>query len=265
LIGRFFIALFGEIGRIFLFAAQAVPACFMPPVYGRLVVQQMLRIGYFSLPVVGLTAFFTGGALALQIFIGGNRYGAEAFVPQIVVLGITRELGPVMAGLMVAGRVSAAIAAEIGTMRVTEQIDALESMGANPIYYLVVPRFLGCLVLIPTLTIMADFMGVLGGYLYSHLLLGIDYHHYWTNSREYVDGFDLAMGIFKSFFFGAAIAIVSCHRGFHCDAGAEGVGRAATNAFVQSFVMILLLDLFLGIFLDEIHSFLRPEGPRKLI
>jgi phospholipid/cholesterol/gamma-HCH transport system permease protein len=112
LIGRFFIALFGEIGSIFLFAMKAVPACVMPPVYFRLVLQQMLRIGYFSLPVVGLTAFFTGGALALQIFMGGNRYGAEAFVPQIVVLGITRELGPVMAGLMVAGRVSAAIAAE---------------------------------------------------------------------------------------------------------------------------------------------------------
>jgi phospholipid/cholesterol/gamma-HCH transport system permease protein len=166
---------------------------------------------------------------------------------------------------MLAGRVGSAMAAELGTMRVTEQIDALESMGANPIYYLVVPRFIGCLVLIPALTVMADFMGVLGGYLYSHFLLGIDYHHYWQNSREYVDGFDLGMGIFKSFFFGAAIALVSCHRGFHCAPGAEGVGRAATNAFVQSFVMILVLDLFLGIFLDDLHSYLRPEGPRKLL
>jgi ABC transport permease subunit len=178
---------------------------------------------------------------------------------------LVRELGPVLAATMLAGRVGSAMAAELGTMRVTEQIDALESMGANPIYYLVVPRFLGCLVLIPTLTIMADFMGVLGGYLYSHLVLGIDYHHYWANSREYVDAFDFLMGIFKTFFFGAAIALVSCHHGFHCDHGAEGVGRAATNAFVHSFVLILVLDLFLGIWLNNVHDFFRPEGPRKLL
>ena len=157
------------------------------------------------------------------------------------------------------------MAAELGTMRVTEQIDALECMGANPIYYLVVPRFLGCLILIPALTIMADFMGVLGGYLYSHLLLGIDYHHYWENARAYVDVFDFLMGIFKSFFFGAAIALVSCHHGFHCGHGAEGVGRSATNAFVHSFVLILLLDLFLGIWLNNVHDFFRPEGPRRLL
>jgi phospholipid/cholesterol/gamma-HCH transport system permease protein len=166
---------------------------------------------------------------------------------------------------MLAGRVGSAMAAELGTMRVTEQIDAMESMGANPIYYLVVPRFLGCLILIPTLTVMADFMGVLGGYLYSHLLLGIDYHHYWTNSREYVDAFDFLMGIFKTFFFGAAIALVSCHRGFNCDPGAEGVGRAATNAFVHSFMLILVLDLFLGIGLDNLQDIFHPEGPRKLL
>jgi phospholipid/cholesterol/gamma-HCH transport system permease protein len=183
----------------------------------------------------------------------------------VINLSLVRELGPVLAATMLAGRVGSAMAAELGTMRVTEQIDALESMGANPIYYLVVPRFLGCLVLIPTLTIMADFMGVLGGYLYSNVLLGIDYHHYWANSREYVDAFDFLMGIFKSFFFGAAIALVSCHHGFHCDHGAEGVGRSATNAFVHSFVLILVLDLFLGIWLNNVHDFFRPEGPRKLL
>jgi phospholipid/cholesterol/gamma-HCH transport system permease protein len=203
--------------------------------------------------------------LAVQSYAQFKALGLETRLGSVINLSLVRELGPVLAATMLAGRVGSAMAAELGTMRVTEQIDALESMGANPIYYLVVPRFLGCLVLIPTLTIMADFMGVLGGYLYSNVLLGIDYHHYWNNSREYVDAFDFLMGIFKSFFFGAAIALVSCHHGFHCDHGAEGVGRSATNAFVHSFVMILVLDLFLGIWLNNVHDFFRPEGPRKLL
>ena len=157
-IGRAAIELLAQIGRLSSFTLNAVVSCFIPPIYGRLIGQQMLRIGYYSLPVVGLTAFFTGGALALQIYLGGNRYGAESIVPQIVVLGITRELGPVIAGLMVAGRVAAAIAAEIGTMRVTEQIDALTTLATNPIKYLVAPRLiaavsarhaLACAVLMP--------------------------------------------------------------------------------------------------------------------
>ncbi len=225
----------------------------------------LYSIGVLSLPVVALTGLFIGMTLAVQSYSQFKALGLQTRLGAVINLSLVRELGPVLAATMLAGRVGSAMAAELGTMRVTEQIDALESMGANPIYYLVVPRFLGCLLLIPALTVMADFMGVLGGYLYSHFLLGIDYHHYWHNSREYVDGFDLGMGIFKSFFFGAAIALVSCHRGFHCAPGAEGVGRAATNAFVQSFVMILVLDLFLGIFLDDLHSYLRPEGPRKLL
>jgi phospholipid/cholesterol/gamma-HCH transport system permease protein len=223
------------------------------------------QIGVMSLPVVALTGLFIGMVLAVQSFAQFKALGLETRLGSVINLSLVRELGPVLAATMLAGRVGSAMAAELGTMRVTEQIDALESMGANPIYYLVVPRFLGCLVLIPTLTIMADFMGVLGGYLYSHGLLGIDYHHYWANSREYVDAFDFLMGIFKSFFFGAAIALVSCHHGFNCAPGAEGVGRAATNAFVHSFVLILVLDLFLGIGLNNVHDFFRPEGPRKLL
>jgi phospholipid/cholesterol/gamma-HCH transport system permease protein len=154
------------------------------------------------------------------------------------------------------------MAAELGTMRVTEQIDALASMGANPIQYLVVPRFLGCLLLIPALTIMADFMGVVGGAFYGIYLLGIDWHHYWTNSRQYVGNFDLFAGVFKSLFFGAAIALISCYRGFHCDPGAEGVGRAATTAFVYSFVVILALDLLLAIGLDQVYYIFWPQGPK---
>jgi phospholipid/cholesterol/gamma-HCH transport system permease protein len=163
---------------------------------------------------------------------------------------------------MLAGRVGGAMAAELGTMRVTEQIDALESMGAAPIHYLVVPRFLACIFLIPTLTIMADFMGVVGAYFYSVFVLGIDRHFYLHNSREFIGGFDLFVGIFKSVFFGAAIAMISCHRGFHCTPGAEGVGRAATAAFVFSFVMILVLDLFLGIVLDTVYYALWPGGAK---
>ena len=154
------------------------------------------------------------------------------------------------------------MAAELGTMRVTEQIDALSSMGTNPVHYLVVPRFLGCLVLIPSLTIMADFMGVVGGAFYSTQLLDIDSHHYWENSQVYVGAFDLFSGLFKSLFFGAIIALVSCHRGFYCDPGAEGVGRAATSAFVLSFVLILMVDLFLNIMIDSAYTRIWPEAGR---
>ena len=152
------------------------------------------------------------------------------------------------------------MAAELGTMRVTEQIDALSSMGANPIHHLVVPRFLACVFLIPTLTLVADFMGVMGGYALSVFHLGIDKHHYWYNSAQFVGGYDLLVGIIKSVFFGTAIALVSCYRGFHCKAGAEGVGRAATAAFVISFVLILLLDLIVGTILDLIYYAIWPEG-----
>ncbi|MEN6450980.1 MAG: ABC transporter permease, partial [Thermoguttaceae bacterium] len=177
---------------------------------------------------------------------------------------LVRELGPVLAATMLAGRVGSAMAAELGTMRVTEQIDALVTMGANPIHYLVVPRFLSCLMLIPALTIMADFMGVAGALFYAVELLGIDWHHYLENSRHFVGNFDLFAGVFKSLFFGAAIALIACYRGFHCDPGAEGVGRAATAAVVYSFVVILLLDLLLGIALDGIYFTLWPEAPKLL-
>lgn len=223
------------------------------------------QIGVLSLPVVALTGLFIGMVLAVQSYAQFKALGLETRLGSVINLSLVRELGPVLAATMLAGRVGSAMAAELGTMRVTEQIDALESMGANPLYYLVVPRFLGCLILIPTLTVMADFMGVLGGYLYSNIVLGIDYHHYWNNSREYVDAFDFLTGIFKSLFFGAAIALVSCHHGFHSQPGAEGVGRAATNAFVHSFVLILVLDLFMGMWLNNVHDFFRPEGPRRLL
>ncbi len=264
-VGGAAVALVEAVGDVGIFAANTLGWLLWRRPRRDVLLPSLYSIGVLSLPVVALTGLFLGMVLAVQSYSQFKALGLQTRLGSVINLSLVRELGPVLAATMLAGRVGSAMAAELGTMRVTEQIDALESMGANPIYYLVVPRFLGCLLLIPLLTLMADFMGVLGGYLYSHLLLGIDYHHYWTNSRAYVDGFDLGMGIFKSFFFGAAIAIVSCHRGFHCDPGAEGVGRAATNAFVHSFVLILVLDLFLGIFLDDVHGYFRPEGPRKLL
>ena len=222
------------------------------------------QIGVLSLPVVALTGMFIGMVLAVQSHSQFRLMHLETRLGAVINMSLVRELGPVLAATMLAGRVGSAMAAELGTMRVTEQIDALSSMGANPIHYLVVPRFLACLVLIPMLTVMADFMGVMGGATFCIYWLGIDSNHYWQNSRDFISTFDLASGVFKSLFFGAAIALISCYRGFHCDPGAEGVGRAATSAFVISFVVILVLDFVLGVLLDDVYTMLWPEGSRLL-
>ena len=212
--------------------------------------------------MVALTGTFIGIILAVQAYGQFHLLGMESRLGAVINLSLVRELGPVLAATMLAGRVGSAMAAELGTMRVTEQIDAMASMGANPIQYLVVPRFLGCLLLIPALTIMADFMGVVGGALYSVYLLDIDWHHYLKHSQDYVRGFDIFAGVFKSLFFGGAISLISCYHGFHCDPGAEGVGRAATTAFVYSFVAILMLDVVLAIGLEAVYLAFWPEGPK---
>jgi phospholipid/cholesterol/gamma-HCH transport system permease protein len=217
------------------------------------------QIGVLSLPVVALTGVFIGMVLVVQSYVQFREMRMETTLGAVINMSMVRELGPVLAAIMLAGRVGSSMAAELGTMRVTEQIDALSSLGANPVHYLVVPRFLGCLLLIPALTIVADFMGVIGAFVYAVHLLGIDSRSYLENSAEFVGSFDLFVGVFKSLFFGAAIALIGCHRGFHCDPGAEGVGRAATLAFVYSFVAILLLDLVLGIGLDSIYYAIWPE------
>jgi phospholipid/cholesterol/gamma-HCH transport system permease protein len=264
-LGDLVIGQIASIGDVVLFSLRTLGWIVARRQRREVLLPSFYQIGVMSLPVVAITGLFIGMVLAVQSYAQFKSLGLETRLGSVINLSLVRELGPVLAATMLAGRVGSAMAAELGTMRVTEQIDALESMGANPVYYLVVPRFLGCLILIPSLTVMADFMGVLGGYLYSHIVLGIDYHHYWENSRAYVDAFDFLMGISKSFFFGAAIALVSCHHGFHCAPGAEGVGRAATNAFVHSFVLILILDLFLGIGLNNLNDFLHPDGPRRLL
>lgn len=238
-------ALFAWQTMVWLFSAKPCKGTIMPNFY---------YVGVLSLPVVALTGTFIGMVLAVQSFEQFREIGLESRLGAVINMSLVRELGPVLAATMLSGRVGSAMAAVLGTMRVTEQIDALISMGANPIHYLVVPRFLACLLLIPALTIMADFMGIVGGYFFSTVILDIDHYQYLNNSRSFVRGWDFFMGIYKSFFFGAIIAIVSCYRGFHCQPGAEGVGRAATAAFVISFVLILAVDLLLNIFLDATHA-----------
>ncbi len=244
-VGRVTLAFLREIGRLTVFTVDAVTSIVRPPIYWTLLLKQIMRIGYFSLPVVGLTAFFTGGALALQIYIGGNRYGAESFVPQIVVLGITRELGPVIAGLMVAGRVAAAIAAELGTMRVTEQIDALTTLSTNPIKYLVVPRLLAAIISMPFLVAIGDSIGVFGGYVVATESLGFTGSIYLKNTIDFMTFHDVMSGIYKAVVFGFIIALMGCYNGFHSKGGAQGVGTATTNAVVSASILILAANYLL--------------------
>ena len=216
------------------------------------IVHTFYAVGVLSLPVVMLTGMFIGMVLAVQTFAQFQQIGMETALGGVISFSLVRELGPVLAATMLAGRVGSSIAAELGTMRVTEQLDALTSMGVSPIHYLVVPRFLACLVLIPALTIVADVTGVFGAAFYCIHILDIQEHYYWENARELVSLFDVFIGMFKSIFFGGIIALISCHQGFHCNEGAEGVGKAATQSFVYSFVAILLLDLLLGIAIDQV-------------
>jgi len=244
-IGRAVMTVLAHIGRLSSFTAQALAAIVAPPIYWRLIGQQIMRIGYYSLPVVGLTAFFTGGALALQIYLGGNRYGAEAIVPQIVVLGITRELGPVIAGLMVAGRVAAAIAAEIGTMKVTEQIDALTTLATNPIKYLVVPRLVAAVICMPVLVGIADSIGVFGGYVVATQSLDFTGSIYLKNTVDFATSQDILSGLYKAAAFGFIIALMGCYNGFNSRGGAQGVGNATTAAVVSSSILILAANYLL--------------------
>src|SRR5262245_44523781 len=221
-------------------------------------------IGVNSVSVVAITGTFIGMVLAVQAYHQFAMMGLATRLGSVINISIVRELGPVLAATMLAGRVGSAMSAELGTMRVTEQIDALSALGTNPIYYLVVPRFLACFLLIPLLTLMADFMGVIGGAVVSTQLLMVDSYAYWQHSREYVGSADLFAGVFKSFFFGAAIALISCQRGFNSRAGAEGVGRAATEAFVFSFIAILFLDFVIGIAWNGVYRALWPSDQTLL-
>ncbi len=246
-IGRNFIAGLAEIGRVARFAWAAVLHIFRPPLYFPLIGRQMLSIGYFSLPVVGLTAIFTGAALAQQIFVGTARFNAEATVAGIVVIAIVRELGPVLGGLMVAGRVSSAMAAEIGTMRVSEQIDALVTLSTNPYNYLIVPRLIAAVITLPILVIVANIIGVFGGFLIGTQKLGFNPATYLQVTMDFLEASDIHSSLVKAAVFGFIIALMGCYHGFHSRGGAAGVGAATTNAVVTAFILILLSNLIITV------------------
>lgn len=252
LVGRITLGLFAEIGRLAVFAGRVKIAAVTPRWYGGEILRQMLRIGFYSLPVAGLAAVFIGAALALNIYEGGSRYGAEQFVPNIVVLGISRELGAVITGLMLAGRVSAGIAAEIGAMRVTEQIDALETLSASRYRYLYAPRFIAALATLPLLVMAANIIGVMGGWLVSVYGLGFDSTVYLRNTVEFVTRDDILVGLIKAVLFGGIIAIMGCYQGDRSQAGATGVGRAATLSMVGAAVLVLAFNYVMSTLFVEI-------------
>jgi phospholipid/cholesterol/gamma-HCH transport system permease protein len=249
IIGRTTLEFLEIVGCFAEFAIGAVSHCVRPPFYPRQMIRQIVDIGYYSLPVVGLTALFTGMVLALQSYTGFSRFEAESAIATVVVLSVTRELGPVMAGLMVAGRIGAAMAAELGTMRVTEQIDALTTLSTNPQKYLIVPRLIAATLALPMLVLVGDIIGVFGGFLVSVYRLHFNAADYISQTCEHLETRDVASGLWKAAVFGFIIAIMGCYNGFNSKGGAQGVGAATTNAVVTASILILISDyLMTGIF-----------------
>lgn len=253
-------------GRFWAFAASAVcyaPADIISPRGWRRLLPQCYYIGALSVPVIMLTGAFIGMVLIVQ---GWQQFDAAAMADRlgaIVNASLASELGPVLAGVMLAGRVGGALTAELGTMNVTEQILALRSMGTDPVRYLVTPRFLACLLLAPLLTCYAALLGAVGAWVIYALYYGGESEPYWQHTREIVEFWDIGAGMAKSVLFGGTIGLISCYKGFHCRPGAEGVGQACTHAFVISFIAILVLDFFLNVVINTIYMNL--YGFRSLI
>ena len=239
LVGRLVLSFLYNLGDLTLFAGRAILQGVTGPYYPRAIIRQMVDIGYYSLPVVGLTAIFTGMVLALQSHTGFSRFEAESAVATIVVLSITRELGPVLAGLMVAGRVGASMAAELGTMRVTEQIDALTTLSTSPFKYLIWPRVLAGVLMLPFLVVVADVIGVFGGYLVGIYKLGFSAQEYLNRTFDYLEAGDVISGLVKAAIFGFLVALMGCYQGYHSKGGAQGVGAATTKAVVSASILIL--------------------------
>ncbi len=244
-IGLWVLRFLDESGRVILLFYKTLIWTFRPPFDIRNLLKQIEEVGIKSIPVVLITGTFTGMVLALQSYTGFKRFNAEAFVGTVVALSMTRELGPVLSGLMVSGRVGSAMAAELGTMQVTEQIDALYTLATNPIKYLIVPRFLASLIVMPVLTVFTDVVGILGGYLVSVKLLGSNPTVYLRRTYDYLDLEDIYIGLFKAFIFGMIIAIIGCYQGFNTQGGAEGVGKSTTRAVVLSSLLILIANYFI--------------------
>jgi phospholipid/cholesterol/gamma-HCH transport system permease protein len=244
-IGQTVLHLFQSIGRLVVFMTTSVFHVFLPPFFPRLIGKQILDIGYYSLPVVGMTALFTGMVLALQSYTGFTRFNAEGAIAGVVVLSVTRELAPVLAGLMVAGRVGASIAAEIGTMRVTEQIDALTTLSVNPFKYLIAPRIIAGTIMLPILVLIGDIIGVFGGYIVSIYSLGFSPGSYLNQTYDVLEAIDVLSGLYKAATFGLIVTLMGCYHGYHSARGAQGVGAATTNAVVSSSILILIFNYIL--------------------
>ncbi|MDK2920930.1 MAG: phospholipid/cholesterol/gamma-HCH transport system permease protein [Desulfonauticus sp.] len=244
-LGNICLSLLQEMGKLLLLFLEAIIWLFRPPFRFRLFVKQLEFVGVNSLFVVLLTGLFTGMVLALQTYYAFRLFSAESLVGATVALSMTRELGPVITALMVTGRAGSAIAAEIGTMRVTEQIDALTVMAISPVQYLVVPRILAGVIMLPLLTILSDFVGIVGGYLVGVKILGINSGLFINKIYEYVDVDDLYNGLIKAAFFGLILTLVGCYKGFYTRGGAEGVGKSTTQSVVLASVLILMFDYVL--------------------
>ena len=248
-IGGTLTALLASIGRVAIYGSNAISHMIRPPFYGREFLSALLHIGWLSLPVVGLTAVFTGGALALQIYAGGSRFNAEAVVPQIVAVGMVRELGPVLVGLMIAARVTSSIAAEIATMKVTEQIDALVTLSTHPMKYLTVPRVLAALLVVPLLVGVGDIIGIFGGYAVATGTLGFNAASYINNTVDFLEPLDVISSLTKGAVFGFGAALMGCYHGMNSGRGAMGVGRATKTAVEAAAVFILASNFVLtGVF-----------------
>ncbi len=244
-LGRQVLAALAMVGRVTLFAGETVSHLARPPFYGREFLHALMQIGWLSLPVVGMTALFTGGALALQIYAGGARFNAETVVPSIVAIGLTRELGPVLGGLMVAARVASSIAAEIGTMKVTEQIDALVTLSTNPMKYLTLPRVLAATLAVPVLVLVGDVLGIMGGFLVGVGRLDFGAGTYLHNTIDFLEAWDVISGLIKGAVFGFVVALMGCYFGMQSGRGAQGVGRATKSAVVAASVLILASNYLL--------------------
>ncbi|MBH66901.1 MAG: ABC transporter permease [Rhodospirillaceae bacterium] len=244
-IGKHFLNHLNAVGRLCVFSLRTILHCFRPPYYYRILLNQIVDVGYYSLPVVGLTTLFSGMVLALQSYTGFSRFSSEGAVATVVALSITRELAPVLAGLMVAGRVGSSIAAELGSMRVTDQIDALKTLSTDPYDYLIAPRIIASTICLPILVLLGDIIGILGGYLVGVFKLDFNASIYLDRTFSYLQFEDIFSGLIKAAVFGFLLALMGCYHGYYCNRGAQGVGRATTNAVVSGSILILISNYLL--------------------
>lgn len=244
-IGRYTINVLSKIGEFSIFIFNGILSCFMPKFFWKETLKQCLELGFFSLPIVGLTAIFAGMVLALQTYTGFAKFSGENAIASVVLIAITRELGPVLSGLMVAGRISSSIAAELGSMRVSEQIDALETMNVDPFKFLIAPRLIAGILMLPVLVFIADILGVFGGYIVAVTKLGLSGYIYMQETVNNINAIDVLCGLVKAAVFGLSISAFGCYNGFTCKKGAKGVGEATTNSVVQACILILIFNYLL--------------------